>query len=171
MERLLRGEVPPEDLLLARRVSRGPEGWRAATLTHAAVLRARDHGVDVHPGTKVRFVVIDEEGSGRERVRLAEELCDGNLRPDLEYYRMLAIRAMWTVLAPFGWTEAELAWAMVLQPIYWISAWISGFEEATLLEQAEAIERDQAIRCWRGKPNRGGRWRRMTSELLRPAPS
>lgn len=108
MERLLRGEVPPEDLLLARRVSRGPEGWRAATLTHAAVLRARDHGVDVHPGTKVRFVVIDEEGSGRERVRLAEELCDGNLRPDLEYYRMLAIRAMWTVLAPFGWTEAEL---------------------------------------------------------------
>ena len=62
----------------------------------------------MHPGTKVRFVVIDEEGSGRERVRLAEELCDGNLRPDLEYYRMLAIRAMWTVLAPFGWTEAEL---------------------------------------------------------------
>ena len=84
-----------------------------ATLAHAALLRGRLQGVTVPPGGKVRFAVIASKGTVQhERIRLVEELTGPNPpsgRPDIEHYTGLAIRAIWAILAPFGWDEEEVS--------------------------------------------------------------
>ena len=44
-----------------------------------------------------------------DRVVLLEELNHSeDVRIDIQYYRDLAVRAMWAILAPFGWNEDEI---------------------------------------------------------------
>ena len=88
--------------------SRGPRVWHEPPPSSSAMSFEHDiTGVDVHPGTKVRFVVIDEEGSGRERVGLAEELCDGTPSRTSNTTGCSPFERCGRS-APFGWTEAEL---------------------------------------------------------------
>ena len=70
------------------------------------------NGNTCHPGTKVKFVVVNNESKiSQERVLLEEEISfseNANKRPDFSYYRVLAVRALWSILAPFGWDEDEI---------------------------------------------------------------
>ena len=44
-----------------------------------------------------------------DRVVLLEELDSSiSVKIDFQYYRDLAIRAMWAILAPFGWSDGEI---------------------------------------------------------------
>ena len=58
----------------------------------------------------MRFVVVRcVTKNPADRVVLLEELENSrNLRIDFSYYRDLAIRAMWAILAPFGWSDDEI---------------------------------------------------------------
>jgi DNA polymerase I len=112
VHRLEKHEVPLEDLVVARRISRDLSEFNVATLAHAALLRGRLHGVTIPPGGKVRFAVIASTGTiQHERVILLEELLHTTVRSeraDVEHYRALALRAIWAILAPFGWDEEEI---------------------------------------------------------------
>ena len=110
--RLEQHEVPLQDLVVARRISRDLSEFDVATLTYAALLRGRLHGVTIPPGGKVRFAVIASTGTVQhERVILLEELLHTAVRSEranVEHYRALALRAIWAILAPFGWDEEEI---------------------------------------------------------------
>jgi DNA polymerase elongation subunit (family B) len=98
------------DLVVTRRVSKTVDQFSVATLTQSALLRANSLGHDIPPGRKVRFIVVRcVTKNPADRVVLSEELANSrNLRIDFSYYRDLAIRAMWAILAPFGWNDDEI---------------------------------------------------------------
>ncbi len=75
-----------------------------ATLV-AALERARDQGLDVHPGQDIDYVVVvDDENASRDRVALAHEMVADY---DTDYYRTVLVRAVGSVLSPLGWDRTD----------------------------------------------------------------
>ena len=104
------GQICLGDLVVTRRVSKTIDQFAVSTLTQAALLRANSLGHDIPPGRKVRFVVAKWVTKDPiDRVVLLEELDSSiSVKIDFQYYRDLAIRAMWAILAPFGWSDGEI---------------------------------------------------------------
>ena len=111
LRRLGGSQIPLNDLIIARRTSRGLEDYRVKNLTYAALLRAHERGFEVPPGGKVRYVVLDRSSEHLlDRVMLAEEVegYAGLGAVCVGHYGELAERAIWALLAPFGWTTDQL---------------------------------------------------------------
>jgi DNA polymerase I len=103
--RLERGDVPAEELVVTKRVSKRLEDYRQRTQTVAALERATAQGLDRHPGQSVEYVVVDDGRRSKERVQLAHE----SLGPyDAAFYRRLTLRAGESVLSPLGWSVDDI---------------------------------------------------------------
>jgi len=97
--------VPVEQLVERNRVSKPLEGYTQNTQNVAALKRARDQDLAVHPGQDIEYVVVDDEKSSRERVALAHEEVESY---DAAYYETQLVRAVESVLAPLGWDRTEI---------------------------------------------------------------
>ena len=104
------GGIRPEYLVVTRRVTKKIQDFSVSTNTQQALIRARKLGQDILPGRKVRFVSTKHRpGIPESRVILLEELSDNlAIRIDTEYYENLAVRAIWAILGPFGWSDEEI---------------------------------------------------------------
>jgi len=105
LARLRRGAVPADELVVTQRVSKRASEYRQATRAKAALERAAALGVERHPGQSVEYVVVDDEASGRDRVRLGFE--DGE-EYDPEFYADRLVRACESVLGPVGWDDGDV---------------------------------------------------------------
>ncbi|MFD1589438.1 type B DNA-directed DNA polymerase [Halorientalis brevis] len=105
LARLRAGEVDPERLVIDKRTSKAAGAYGQYTHTVAALERAADAGRDVHPGEHVRYVVVDDEKSSRDRVTLAAE---SPTDYDPAFYADLLVRAAESVLSPVGWRRADV---------------------------------------------------------------
>ncbi|MFC4360266.1 type B DNA-directed DNA polymerase [Halobium salinum] len=99
------GTVPVKQLVERNRVSKPLEGYTQSTQTVAALKRARDQDLAVHPGQDIRYVVVDDEKTSRERVALAHEEFDTY---DSSYYEIQLIRAVESILSPLGWDRTDI---------------------------------------------------------------
>jgi DNA polymerase I len=98
--RLRRGAVPVENLAVRQRVSKRVDEYTQSTRGKAALERASALGLERHPGQSVAYVVVDDDLSGPERVRLAFE--EGH-EYDTGFYDDRLLRACESVVAPLGW--------------------------------------------------------------------
>jgi DNA polymerase I len=103
--RLHAGDVPIETLVERNRVSKPLEGYTQTTQNVAALERARDQNLDVHPGKDIEYVVVDDEKSSRDRVALAHETVESY---DASYYETQLVRAVESVLSPLGWDRTDI---------------------------------------------------------------
>jgi len=103
--RLRRGAIASEDLAIRQRVSKRADEYTQATRSKAALERAQSLGLERHPGQSVEYVVVDDDRSGPERVRLALE--DGG-EYDAGFYDDRLVRACESVLSPLGWDEQRV---------------------------------------------------------------
>jgi len=71
----------------------------------AALKRAREQDLAVHPGQDIEYVVVDNEKTSRERVALAHE---GIESYDPSYYETQLVRAIESVLSPLGWNRTDI---------------------------------------------------------------
>ncbi|SDN48037.1 DNA polymerase I [Haloarchaeobius iranensis] len=71
----------------------------------AALKRAHDQDLAVHPGQDIEYVVVDDEKTSRERVALAHEEIETY---DASYYETQLVRAVESVLSPLGWDRTEI---------------------------------------------------------------
>ena len=71
----------------------------------AALKRARDQGLAVHPGQDIEYVVVDDEKTSRERVALAHEEIESY---DPPYYETQLVRAVESVLSLLGWDRSKI---------------------------------------------------------------
>jgi len=71
----------------------------------AALKRAREQDLAVHPGQDIEYVVVDDEKTSRERVALAHEEIESY---DASYYETQLIRAVESVLSPLGWDQRDI---------------------------------------------------------------
>ena len=99
------GAVPPEELLITRRVSKPVDAYSQDTVAVAALRRTIEAGVPKRPGESVRFVVIDDNASGTARVRLPFE---SPTDYDAAYYARLLWRATESVVSPLGWDKERI---------------------------------------------------------------
>ena len=99
------GEVPVEQLVERNRVSKPLESYTQNTQNVAALKRARDQDLAVHPGQEIRYVVINDEKISRERVALAHEEFDTY---DSSYYETQLVRAVESILSPLGWDRTDI---------------------------------------------------------------
>jgi len=97
--------VPVEDLVERNRVAKPLEGYTQNTQNVAALKRARDQNLAIHPGQDIEYVVVDDEKSSRDRVALAHEEIESY---DASYYKTQLVRAVESVLSPLGWDRAEI---------------------------------------------------------------
>ena len=105
IDRLHAGEVPIEDLVERNCVSKPLEGYTQNTQNVAALKRARDQDLAVHPGQDIEYVVVDDEKNSRERVALAHEEIETY---DASYYETQLVRAVESVLLPLGWDRTDI---------------------------------------------------------------
>ena len=110
IKRLNSEEIDPKTLVVTRRVTKRIQDFSVSTNTQQALIRARKLGQDILPGRKVRFVATKPSpGVPESRVILLEELSSNSkFRIDSEYYQNLAVRAIWAILGPFGWSDEEI---------------------------------------------------------------
>ncbi|WP_254663094.1 DNA polymerase domain-containing protein [Haladaptatus sp. W1] len=105
VDRLERGAVDPNELVITNRVSKKKEDYTQSTRSVAALERAADLGLSRAPGQSVSYVVVDDAKQSRERVELAsEELGEY----DVGFYRELLVRAAASVVSPLGWRESDI---------------------------------------------------------------
>ena len=71
----------------------------------AALKRAREQDLAVHPGQDIEYVVVDDGKNSRKRVALAHEEVESY---DTSYYETQLVRAVESVLSPLGWDRAEI---------------------------------------------------------------
>ena len=105
VDRLERGAVDPNELVITNRVSKKREDYTQSTRSVAALERAADLGSGRAPGQSVSYVVVDDAKESRERVQLASEEFG---EYDTGFYRELLVRAAASVLSPLGWREADI---------------------------------------------------------------
>ena len=105
IKRLHAGTVPIDQLVERNRVSKPLKGYTQNTRNVAALKRARDQDLAVHPGQNIEYVVVDDEKTSRERVALAHEEIESY---DSSYYETQLIRAVESVLSPLGWDREEI---------------------------------------------------------------
>jgi DNA polymerase I len=105
IDRLHAGTVPPETLVERNRVSQPLEGYSQNTQNVAALKRAREQGLAVHPGQDIEYVVVDDEKTSRERVALAHEAIESY---DPSYYETELVRAIESLLSPLGWDRSMI---------------------------------------------------------------
>jgi DNA polymerase I len=109
--RLQRGGVAVDELVERNRVSKPLEGYTQNTQNVAALKRARDQGLAVHPGQDIEYVVVDDQTRSRDRVALAHE---DVATYDSEYYETQLIRAVESVLSPMGWDRTAIRQAFAV---------------------------------------------------------
>ena len=107
---LYNNRISAHDLVVTRRVTKRIQDFSVSTATQQALIRARSLGQNILPGRKVRFVFTKRIPSVPEsRIVLSEELDKGlQVNVDFSHYEELAIRAIWAILGPFGWTDNEI---------------------------------------------------------------
>ncbi|GKZ16055.1 type B DNA-directed DNA polymerase [Haladaptatus sp. T7] len=105
VDRLERGAIDPNALVITNRVSKKKEDYTQSTRSVAALERAADLGLGRAPGQSVSYVVVDDAKQSRERVLLASEELN---EYDVGFYRDLLVRAAASVLSPLGWRESDI---------------------------------------------------------------
>ncbi len=109
VDRLERGTVDSNELVITNRVSKKREDYTQSTRSAAALERAADLRLTRAPGQSVSYAVVDDAKQSRERVKLVSEELD---EYDAGFYRMLLVRAATSVLSPLGWRESDIGWEL-----------------------------------------------------------
>jgi len=104
--RMQAGNVAVERIVERNRVSKPLEAYSQNNQNVAALKRAREQDLAVHPGQDIEYVVVDDEKSSRDRVALAHEAIETY---DASYYETQLVRAVESVLAPLGGTDPTFA--------------------------------------------------------------
>jgi DNA polymerase elongation subunit (family B) len=97
--------VSVDALVERNRVSKPLKGYAQNTQNVAALKRARDQDLGVHPGQDIEYVVVDDEKSSQNRVALAHEAIETY---DDAYYETQLVRAVESVLSPLKWDRTDI---------------------------------------------------------------
>lgn len=105
---LQEGRVKPQDLAIAKRISREPNAYKVDSLTALAAQQMEDFGVPVHPGEKVRYLLrAPRSPIKEERVRPFPFVDPGDPY-DVGAYRKLLVKAVEELLIPVGYDQKRI---------------------------------------------------------------
>jgi DNA polymerase elongation subunit (family B) len=88
-ERLLNDEVPMEDLIITRHLSKNPKNYRQHVSQVIAAEQLMKEGAEVNAGKNVNFLFTDADSKRYQRRVVAEQLIDKGVNPDARKYLQL----------------------------------------------------------------------------------
>src|SRR5207302_1372138 len=93
-ERLASGDVEIKDLVVSKRITRGPRDYKKAGVTAIAAQQLFGSGVKLRPGQNIEYIITDSESAvPNDRVR-AFALWEGWFGYDRKKYAALTARAV-----------------------------------------------------------------------------
>jgi DNA polymerase elongation subunit (family B) len=106
------GQVPYQDLVITKRLSRDPMEYSKDTLLAIAAKELLGSGVELSPGESIQYIITEEHADAKcDRARAFAHYC-GREPYDVQKYTELLLRAVETVLTPFGITRTQIdEWA------------------------------------------------------------
>lgn len=105
---LLDGQVPMEDLIITKRLSKHPQTYKQKVSQVIAAEQLLQEGVEVPAGKSVRFLFTSADNARYERRVRAEELIERRTAPDIRKYLLLLYAAAANVLSPFGYSPKDV---------------------------------------------------------------
>jgi len=113
---LRKGEADPRELVIRRHITREPEEYATRTVTSEASRALAEAGIVLAPGEMVEYVVVD--ASGKRKPEKAKALALYALEDgyDIDHYTELALKAVETLLLPFGYDLEKLSAEFDLPP-------------------------------------------------------
>lgn len=105
LDRLRAGHVPFYQLTIACSLSKLPNEYKVNNLNAAVARQLEAHGIELHAGEQIRYIVMDHEAdTDADRVLPWSLINGGQDGYDVAFYQERFLRAMETVLAPLGIT-------------------------------------------------------------------
>lgn len=101
-------EIDQENLLITKQASKTLEQYKVSNRITSALRRAKFNGVNIRAGQEVTFLVRNDDSPPLNRVRLNFELENSETLYDKNFYTERVVDAVYTVLAPLGWTREEV---------------------------------------------------------------
>lgn len=108
LDALYAGQMPFEQLVITQRLSRDPRAYQTNHLNALVSKQLLDSGVDLAPGERIQYVILDNAARvGADRARALEHL-DGACGYDAARYAELFIQSVATLFSAVGVTQAAL---------------------------------------------------------------
>jgi DNA polymerase, archaea type len=107
-QKLLDGDVPIQDLIITKRMSRNPERYHLLVSQVIAAEQLIKLGAEVHAGNSVKFLFTHSKDKRYERRVKAAELIEKGVEPDIEKYLMLLNSAAANMLSFAGYTTQSI---------------------------------------------------------------
>ncbi len=102
--KLIDGEVPIEDLIISKHLSKNPKHYKQHVSQVIAAEQLMREGSEVHAGKSVHFVFTDSTNKRFERRVKAEQLLDKGVNPDTRKYLQLLYASAASLLSFSNYT-------------------------------------------------------------------
>jgi DNA polymerase elongation subunit (family B) len=109
VETVRSGTVPPNKLLITRRISQGLDQYQQFNDGVAALMQLDGEGFDVNPGEAVRYIVRDCRSKDHKRRVKVDSFVSEDEEYDLDFYVDLLLRGAEGMLLPFGYDMLRLS--------------------------------------------------------------
>jgi len=108
VERLRRGDVDVQDLIIAKQLSMHPERYAHDVFQAIVAKQLMKEGIEISGGQTVRYLITDANNKRPSRRVKAAELINAETRFDAEKYVDMLVLAATNILSPFGYSQDQL---------------------------------------------------------------
>ncbi len=108
-QKLLDGEVPINDLIISKSMSKNPEQYHQHVSQVIAAEQLIKSGMEVHAGNSVKFIFTHSKHKKHERRVKASQLIEKGVEADIEKYLMLLYSAAANLLSFSGYTTESIS--------------------------------------------------------------
>jgi len=108
VDKLLSGDVSPEELIVTKRLSKRPEEYAHNVFQAIAAKQLKAAGFDVYPGQTIQYIITDWQNQNpNERVKAAQ-LLGAKLKFDKGKYLEMLFEAGETLIGIFGYNFGKI---------------------------------------------------------------
>jgi DNA polymerase elongation subunit (family B) len=106
--KLIDGEVPIEDLIISKHLSKNPKHYKQHVSQVIAAEQLITEGSEVHAGNSIKFVFTHSEDRRHERRVKAAQLIEEGTNPDIKRYLLLLYMSAANLLSFAGYTTQSV---------------------------------------------------------------
>jgi DNA polymerase elongation subunit (family B) len=107
-QKLINGEVPLENLIVSKHLSKNPKHYKQHVSQVIAAEQLIKEGSEVHVGNSVKFVFTHSENRRHERRVKAAQLIEDGTNPDIKKYLFLLYTSAANLLSFAGYTAQSV---------------------------------------------------------------
>jgi len=109
IELLLSGKADPLQLVIRRHISQEADQYKNRSTSAEVTKALEEAGITLAPGESIEYILVDASGKKKPQKAIPLSLYSFDDGYDIEKYTEMALKAVETLLLPFGWDAERLA--------------------------------------------------------------